>query len=230
MTVPKRRMGYYQLEVDGKIVELPSVTTILRVIDKPALIQWAAKQGALAVLTNPEKYDTPEKAAAAIYDIQDTATSRGGKAHEVAEAYASFYEAGMPDKFTSDDPYFPAIKAFFETMHPEILYKEVRLVNLEQGYAGTADLIARVGPKSFVVDFKTGKAVYPEARLQVEAYRQCTMLIKGDGTRVSIYPMADAGAVVLLRDDGTFAWTETTADHTAFLAAMILFLWQKSLR
>jgi RecB family exonuclease len=100
---------------------------------------------------------------------------------------------------------------------------------MEQGYAGTADLIARVGPKTFVIDYKTGKAVYPEARLQVEAYRQCTMLILKDGTRISMYPMAEAGAVVLFKDDGTFSWTETTADHTAFLAAMILFLWRETL-
>lgn len=223
--VPKRRMGYY--EIDGRF--LPSVTTVLKVIDKPALLRWSAMQAAKAVLTDPVKYSTPEKAAAAIYEVGDVAMNRGSEVHKVAEAYADFYVMGRASEFMSDNPYFPAIKAFFDTMRPEVIYKEVRLVNLEQGYAGTADLIARVGPKTFVIDYKTGKAVYPEARLQVEAYRQCTMVILPDGTRINMHPIAEAGAVVLFKDDGTFSWTETSADHTAFLAAMILFLWRESL-
>ncbi len=223
--VPQRRMGYY--EIDGKL--LPSVTTVLKIIDKPALMNWAAKQAAKAVLSDPAKYDTPEKAAAAIYSISDVATTRGSDVHKLAEIYADAYVQGKADEFTSDNPYFPAIRAFFATMRPEVIYKEVRLVNMEHGYAGTADLIARVGPKTFVIDYKTGKAVYPEARLQVEAYRQATMLILQDGTRINQYPMAESGAVVLIKDDGTFSWTETTADYAAFLAAMILFFWRESL-
>ncbi len=224
--VPVRRMGYY--EIDGRF--LPSVTTVLRVIDKPALMRWAAMQAAKAVLMDPTKYSTPEKAASAIYEIGDVAMSRGSEVHKVAELYADAYIAGKTDEFTSDNPYFPAIRAFFSTMRPEVIYREIRVVNLEQGYAGTADLIARVGPKTYVIDYKTGKAVYPEARLQVEAYRQCMLAILQDGTRLSMYPMADAGAVVLFKDDGTFAWTETMADHTAFLAALVLFHWQESLK
>lgn len=38
---------------------MPSVTTVLNVIAKPALLTWAAKQGAKAVLMDPVKYDTP---------------------------------------------------------------------------------------------------------------------------------------------------------------------------
>ena len=222
---PVRKMGYY--EIDGRF--LPSVTTVLKIIDKPALMNWAAKQAAKAVLMDPVKYDTPEKAAAAIYSISDTATTRGSTVHKLAELYADFYVQGKGDECTSENPYFKGIKAFFDTMRPEIIHKEVRLVNMEQGYAGPADLIAKVGPKTFVIDYKTGKAVYPEARLQVEAYRQATMLILQDGTRISRYPMAESGAVVLFKDDGTFAWTETTSDHTAFLAALILFHWRESL-
>jgi len=219
-------MGFYY--IDGR--ELPSVTTILKVIDKPALMNWAARQGAKAVLLDSTKYDTPEKAAAAIYQISDSAMSRGSEAHKVAEAYVTAYVQGKADEFVSDNPYFPAIRAFFQTMRPEVIYWELRLVNMEHGYAGTADLIARVGPKTFVIDYKTSKAVYDEYRLQVEAYRRCTMAILSDGTRVALKsPITDGGAVVLLKDDGTFAWQEVTSDHTVFLAAMIIFQWKQAL-
>ena len=113
-------------------------------------------------------------------------------------------------------------------MRPEIICREVRLVNMEQGYAGTADLIARIGSKTFVVDYKTSKGVFPEHHLQIEAYRQATMIILEDGTRINQHPIADGGAVVLLKDDGTFGWVETAGDHTAFLAAMVLFFWSES--
>ena len=38
-------------------------------------------------------------------------------------------------------------------------------------YAGTMDLLAEVNGVSTLVDFKTGKAVYPEAHLQNAAYQ-----------------------------------------------------------
>jgi hypothetical protein len=39
------------------------------------------------------------------------------------------------------------------------------------GFAGTADLVARVDGAMTLLDWKTGKAVYPEAWLQNAAYR-----------------------------------------------------------
>ena len=46
------------------------------------------------------------------------------------------------------------------------------IYNEKHGYAGTLDLLADVDGVLTVVDWKTGKAVYPEAHLQNEAYRQ----------------------------------------------------------
>jgi hypothetical protein len=42
---------------------------------------------------------------------------------------------------------------------------------LECGYAGTLDLYARVKGVLTVLDWKSGKAIYPEAFLQNLAYR-----------------------------------------------------------
>src|SRR5947207_2480039 len=71
---PQRRGGYYLIDS----IQMPSVTTILGIINKPALITWAAKQGAKAVLKDPVLYDTPYAAASAIYTIDgEKATDRG---------------------------------------------------------------------------------------------------------------------------------------------------------
>src|SRR5947208_10967376 len=107
---PQRRGGYYL--IDG--IDMPSVTTILGIINKPALITWAAKQGAKAVLKDPVLYDTPYAAASAIYTIDgEKATDRGKEAHKVAEDYARAIINGTQDQFTSENTYCPAINAFF---------------------------------------------------------------------------------------------------------------------
>ncbi len=229
--VPTRKAGQYL--VDG--IQYPSVTTILKVVDKPALLKWAAKMGAKAVLSDPVLYDTPEAAAGAIYEMNkkdgQTATERGTEAHKVAENYAKAVVKGTADAFKSDNPYFPAVRSFFDTMKPEIYFIEVILVNTKEVYAGTADLIAKLGNRLFIIDWKTSKFVYDEMPLQVEAYRRCDMLIDSmTGERLVDQPqIADAGGVVLLRDNGTFQWTETAGDFGAFLAAKILWLWKQSL-
>src|SRR5207249_5712146 len=117
----------------------------------------------------------------------------------VAEEYAKAIIKGTQDQFTSENPYFGSIKAFFEQMRPEVYFVEVVLVNTKEVYAGTCDLIAKLGNKLFVIDWKTSKAVYDEYPLQVEAYRRCDMMILENGDRLTEQPqMAESGGVVLL--------------------------------
>jgi genome maintenance exonuclease 1 len=223
---PQRRGGFYL--IDG--IDMPSVTTILNIINKPALIPWAAKQGAKAVIKDPILYDTPQAAAAAIYTIDsgEKATDRGKEAHTVAEAYAHAILKGTQDQFTSDNPYFKAIKAFFDQVRPDPLAIEVVLFNTEHQYAGTADLIAKVGDKLAIIDWKTSKFVFDEMQLQLVAYAHCDTGILIDGTRfATTYP--DIQAIVLLRDNGTFLWAPLNGDFEAFLAAKRLWLWREGL-
>lgn len=53
-TFPRRRNGWYHL--DGK--RYVSVTTVLQALAKPALVPWAARTAAEAVLEDPETYST----------------------------------------------------------------------------------------------------------------------------------------------------------------------------
>ena len=70
---PRRRNCFCHL--DGK--RCVSVTTALQTLAKPALVPWAARTAAEAVLEDPEAYDTAEKAAVVIYRKRDTAADRG---------------------------------------------------------------------------------------------------------------------------------------------------------
>lgn len=78
---PRRRNGWYHL--DGR--KYVSVTTVLGALAKPALIPWAARTAAEAVLEDPAAYDTVEKAAAVIYRKRDGAADRGSLIHSLAE-------------------------------------------------------------------------------------------------------------------------------------------------
>lgn len=207
---PRRRSGFYML--DGK--DYVSVTTVLSVIGKPALTYWLQKQAALAVI---EGATSPEQAIRKVKDKSGTRAQEGTDAHAVAEDYAR----GI---MHPENPYFAAIDSFFKTMRPEVIHTELVLFNLKEGYAGTCDLLAKVGPYTFLIDWKTSKAVYEDYWLQVEAYNHCDLAVTKDGQRLEMKP-ADKTAVVLLRTDGTYDAVVVKGDFEVFLAAKKLYTW-----
>src|SRR6202035_4546300 len=93
------------------------------------------------------------------------------------------------------------------------------------GYAGTLDLYARVKGVLTVLDWKSGKAIYPEAFLQNLAYRHAA-------TRAGL--LSTQGLIVRLPkhlDDP--AWevmpVPTTLTLEDFLAALRLWRWQRAM-
>lgn len=211
---PRRRSGYYML--DGK--DYVSVTTVLSVIAKPALTYWLQKQVALAIIEG--EATSPEQAIGAVKGKSKTRAQEGTDAHAVAEDYAR----GI---MHPENAYFAAIDSFFKTMRPEVIHTELVLFNLEHGYAGTCDMLAKIGPYTFIIDWKTSKAVYSDYWLQIEAYNHCSLAITKDGQRIAMKP-ADKTAVVLLRTDGTFDTVVVRGDFEVFLAAKKLYEWMNS--
>lgn len=230
MTAPPLRKGsVYRIEG----VEYPSVTSILRVIAKPALMTWLQKQAAKKALEDPQTYFTPEKVLAALELDKDAAGQRGSNVHAIAHEYVRFLKGEIPAddmRKYETDPYYPAIVSFFETMKPEIIASELTVFNRQHVYAGTLDLLAVLGDgKRYVLDWKTAKAVWPEYGLQIEAYRNCDgAAVPGDPPTVEKWdgPIADAGAVVLLKPDGTFQFHKVSVEFQTFLAALELYRWQ----
>lgn len=68
-----------------------------------------------------------------------------------------------------------AFHAWLDAHAIEPLTPEVRLVSRVHGYAGTADLIARVDGVPTLVDFKTSKGVFLEYPVQVAAYKHAAI-------------------------------------------------------
>jgi len=186
-------------EIDG--LSYPSVTTILSVLAKPALVNWAAKV---------EREMVSEVSADLYLDCAETPTmTRNGwlttlqsrlgkqkaaqkelaKAQEIGSQVHAMIEWNLKTQLCYKAGPSPVIsdKAQWALMAWEDWRKKVDLKPIfveqtvwssEWGYAGTLDLLAEVDGKVSVVDWKTGKRVYPEAFLQNAAYRHAIREMK----------------------------------------------------
>jgi hypothetical protein len=178
-------------------VKYPSVTTILSAINKPALVPWAANRERDKVATaaadlyaawaaQTVRPPLPRSAYLATLhaalgpvraheQLLEVAGDVGSQTHRLIE-WAIRTRLGAvagPEPIVCAE----AQHGFqvFDTWAASVRLKPVlveRVVHsVAHGYAGTLDLLARVHGKLVTIDFKTGRAVYPEALLQNAAYR-----------------------------------------------------------
>ena len=179
---------FYKLE-DG--TRLPSVTTILQSVGKPQLIAWAAKEERTMVIAEAGKLHGELQKPVSPLAFAGMLESRLGveKAHSkiltkagdigteihklVDWTLRSQLVSGVGPRPTVSDTANIAFGAFEKWMG-EVKLKpiliEQKIWSTTYGYAGTMDLFAEVNGELALVDFKSGKAVYGEAHLQVAAY------------------------------------------------------------
>lgn len=144
-------MRFY--DVGGKF--LPSVTTILSIVRKPALETWRGELG-------------NEEADRLMHEAGDM----GSSVHTLCEAV----HYGVP--WCSNDPNIVAMvesyERWFNTYVRKVLHVEKLVVNLPYGYAGRVDLVAVLKGDRLpsVIDLKTGKGIWPEMPLQLSAYKE----------------------------------------------------------
>ena len=216
-----RGKGRHYQAPDGELV--PSVTNVIGILDKPALPRWAAKMVAeramvmKASLAKMDDGDIVDTLKAAPWQRSSRAADRGTDIHAYLEARLNLWE---PEELSDDAmPYKDAADAWLDECGPtEVLGTEVTLFN--PAYAGTTDLIMRRGDRMVIADFKTSKAIYDEAALQLSALFGC--YTDADGKTVPW--RAEDGAVmetpelVVIRI-GADGWEEkTVADPEAGLA------------
>jgi hypothetical protein len=174
----------------------PSVTNILGVIDKPALKFWAAKSAAEAAVryfnerrvlfeaTGDWSLDPKE----AVETIKRAPWRKSGDAAERGtDVHAAVEELVCKGMLYEPEEWSPEVLAhvaqyqrFADDFEPFPLFAEATCYSTTYGYAGTLDIIADLpGRGLFVLDIKTGKGIYPEAALQLAAYRWADYMITG---------------------------------------------------
>lgn len=138
---------------------VPSVSTILNELAKPALIDWAWKLGLQGI--NYREY-------------VDSLADIGTLAHRMIldhlcglETDSSAYNA---DTVSLASNCFASYLSWENANKIEPVMMEKPLVSEVYQYGGTADFLGYVNGRMTLVDFKTGKAIYPEHFYQLAAY------------------------------------------------------------
>jgi hypothetical protein len=232
-------------DIDGDLY--PSVTHVLQAIAKPALIAWAANtERALVSEAAAKLYEhtltltTPMQRDAFAFNLgtmlgKEKAHQRelakagdiGAQAHKLVEwtmRTALGAQAG-PKPVVSDKALwaFMAFEDWAKSVSLKPLLIERTVYSKTHRYAGTMDLLARVHGAITLVDFKTGKGIYPEAFLQSAAY---SAALEEMG-----YAAPTAALIVRLpkvETDPEFETKEVPAATTllpVFLATKVLWEW-----
>ena len=226
----------HQYKIEGR--KVPSVTTILTVLNKPALIGWAVNETVAHLESNwqPDRPYTQaeitgllQAAKKSRFSTSKTALDVGSTAHLWIERYVQARMRGVtyPPQLPNHTAVRSAVEAFLEweaTHEIEYLHSERKIYSRQYNYCGTVDLVAKVDGRFTVADFKTSKAIYSDYFLQGAAY--CQAIEEEDGVQ------KDDMQIVVLRipkDGGDFevgARDNVSEIFDAFRAALDLHNWQ----
>jgi len=181
-------------EWEGKPVQ--SVTEVLSMLNKPALVPWAVKLAAESVDTQLQDFYDPEQccfivpdtalpqliktAKGAYRNANKEATDLGTAVHNAINAWIESGGIMQPAEI-EDLKVRQGLQAFLdygETVNLEIVANEKQIFGwlwaIGDGhplYAGRFDLLARINGILTMIDIKTSKAIYDEYWIQLEAYR-----------------------------------------------------------
>lgn len=190
---------------------IPGVTTVLGVINKPYLVQWANNMGLEGIDTSKFVRDAADK---------------GTVAHALAQCHLTgqeLYTGNIaPDVLCKAENAFIKFLQWWDAQDLDVVAVEHRLISEKWQVGGTGDIFARrrsTGALEYI-DLKTGKAIYDEMRVQSTAYSE--MYEEQEGEHVSRIWILRTGK----EDDNSFEYAEIqerAANVLAFEAANSLY-------
>jgi hypothetical protein len=144
----------------GEIV--PSITTILSIINKPELIHWANWLG------------FNKKSVKSQLDIAGTI---GTHTHALIEEYTVHnryaidpVEALNPVERICVKNAFASFLQFYNKVKHDWVFEQTEMQMSGKRYGGTLDALTRFKGKRTIGDYKTSKAFYPSMFLQIAGY------------------------------------------------------------
>ena len=179
----------------------PSVTTILNSLPKHALKNWAAKMVATFAVDNQALISMMDRDEAIDWLKREPLRST----QRAANLGSAIHHAIDNDTIEPDEhaaAYLQQWRHFNDAHQPTYEASELTVYNRNVGYAGTLDAIItspRTGCR-YVLDWKTGKGVYPESALQLAAYAHAQWADHGDGLETPLPPIS-RGLIVHLQPD-----------------------------
>ena len=183
-------------DIPGVPYPLPSVTSIIGMKDKPALVNWAGSQAAEYAIEHRDALAElePEAAVAAVKGAwrrsRNRAANFGTAVHEAIE------NGTMPDE---DDPKFGYVLGSIRALNDlgvDVSHQELEFVSMQHNYAGTADVVGTSLNGRVILDWKSGKGLYPEAAMQLVALMNADHIIVDD--EMVPFDKSDVGYAVRL--------------------------------
>ena len=215
----------HRYSLDGKPVT--GVTTIIgKGLPKPGLPYWSAKVVAeaaadeavtLAATIGAQGRDAVvSRLKRAPWQARDRAAVRGTRVHALAEQVALGEAVDVPALLA---PYVEGYVDFLDRHDVEPILTEARLASRAHWYAGTADLIARMGGETWLLDLKTSNSIHGSYALQCAAYARAEFHLDADGQEAPMPPIDRIGAIHV-QPDGCRLVEFPSVNHAwnAFLA------------
>jgi len=138
-------------------IEYPSVTEILKVINKPGLIEWFKRTSFSEIVEKTEK-------AISIGDIVHDVIHKLLKGERVEIRINPEYVSSVQS----------CVSAFLDWKKKcglKVIETEKLVVSKKHFYAGTFDFVGKLDGKIILADWKTSSAIYKEYLVQVAAYK-----------------------------------------------------------
>ena len=152
-------------------IEYPSVTTVLGILDKPALVGWAAGLAVDWCIENKARIDHPQfkhNAMNGWRDVSKQACDIGSEVHHIINNLHQGHDTQSERPEVQN-----AVLAHLDWEKQNAVTIEASEVPVHDKllmFAGTLDAVAIIDGERCLIDYKTSKAVYNEYKYQVAAY------------------------------------------------------------
>lgn len=231
---------------------LPSVTALINQIEKDYLVGWATTLTAQAAWDYHDRHTSVTVSKdAAVKEVVEESKKRQRAARDLGTEVHAWIEkaveqvwygyADVPDEWLEALP--PSVTGrvqsaldFLDRHGLEVIHPEFPMANIDIGYAGTIDAVCdRItsnGREIVLLDWKTGKGVYPEYLLQLHAYAMATHYQDGKGKwrEYEEDKPAAVGVVHLMEDGWDYYEKRLTGDTISWAEgyfALLRQLWDR---
>lgn len=159
-----------------KLNLIPSVTTILKILHKQALVDWLVNQAVMAVLTAPRELgEDLDTFVDRVLNREQQQDQESQKARDLGTDIHAALEAALRGQPVDDERLRVYVDGPLAKLRELGKVLEVEKILVGDGFAGKTDVILESGGLHTLVDFKSAKKIpdkgsWPEHRLQLSAY------------------------------------------------------------
>ena len=115
-------------------------------------------------------------------EIKNTAGDFGSKLHDAYERLINGFELNLAEEYptTKEKKHLLSFYDWFNTHKPTGIKSEFVVASLTYKYAGTMDALCTINGETWLIDWKTSKAIHKNHEYQVAAYKQAYEEMTGE--------------------------------------------------